>query len=205
MTEAIITLTIATSVLLGSPGPATLSLAAVGATFGVSRGLPYLTGILLGLLVAMAGAIFGVAAIFTRWPEARLITQLLGATYLFYVSYRIATAAVLVPEEIGQADIPKMRDGFILNLLNPKAYAAFFVLFSQFLIPLDNVNAQYVITYTVIFVIAIIVDATWLIIGSAIRSIFTNSRSARAMRIIFALSIVTATLWTLLNSWSEMQ
>jgi threonine/homoserine/homoserine lactone efflux protein len=200
MTEAIITLTIATAVLLGSPGPATLSLAAVGATFGVSRGLPYLTGILLGLLFAMAGAIFGVAAIFTRWPEARLITQLLGAAYLFYVSYKIATAPVLMAGESDATNIPKLRDGFILNLLNPKAYAAFFVLFSQFLVPLENVRAQYAITYLIIFVIVIIVDSIWLVIGSAIRSIFANSASARAIRIIFALSIVIATLWTLLNS-----
>ena len=200
MIEAIITLIIATSVLLGSPGPATLSLAAVGASFGVSRGLPYLTGILLGLLFAMAGAIFGVAAIFTRWPEAKLVTQLLGAAYLFYISFRIATAPVLSPGDIEQIDIPGMRDGFILNLLNPKAYAAFFVLFSQFLIPLENVRSQYVISYIIIFIIAIVVDSIWLVIGSAIRSMFTNPKSARAIRIAFALSIVLATLWTLLTS-----
>ena len=93
-----------------------------------------------------------------------------------------------------------MRDGFILNLLNPKAYAAFFVLFSQFLIPLENLRSQYVITYIVIFIIAIVVDSIWLVIGSAIRSIFTNPKSARAIRIAFALSIVLATLWTLLTS-----
>jgi threonine/homoserine/homoserine lactone efflux protein len=200
MTEAIITLTIATSVLLGSPGPATLSLAAVGATFGVTRGLPYLAGILLGLLVAMAGAIFGVAAIFTRWPEVKLATQLLGAAYLFYVSYRIATAPVLDHGDSEQTNVPRLRDGFILNILNPKAYAAFFVLFSQFLVPLENVRAQYSITYIIIFVIAIIVDSIWLVIGSAIQSIFANRKFARVIRVIFASAIVIATLWTLLNS-----
>jgi threonine/homoserine/homoserine lactone efflux protein len=200
MTEALITLTIATSVLLGSPGPATLSLAAVGATFGVSRGLPYLAGILLGLLFAMAGAIFGVAAIFTRWPEAKLITQLLGAAYLFYVSYRIATAPILVVGDEDQTKIPGLRDGFILNLLNPKAYAAFFVLFSQFLIPFGGTAIQYTITYIIIFVVAVIVDSIWLIVGSGIRSIFANETWARTVRVLFALSIVIATVWTLLSS-----
>jgi threonine/homoserine/homoserine lactone efflux protein len=200
MTEAVITLIIATSVLLGSPGPATLSLAAVGATFGVSRGLPYLTGILLGLLIAMAGAIFGVAAIFTRWPEAKLITQLLGATYLFYVAYKIATASVLVQGESEQSKIPKLRDGLILNVLNPKAYAAFFVLFSQFLIPIADARVQYGLTYVIIFIVAVIVDSIWLIVGSGIRSIFANESWARTVRVLFALSIVIATVWTLLSS-----
>jgi len=200
MTEAIFTLTIATGILLGSPGPATLSLAAVGATYGVSRGLPYLTGILLGLFCGMAGAVFGVVAIFTRWPEARSFVQLLGAAYLFYVSYRIATAPVLAAGETEQVNIPRLRDSFILNLLNPKAYAAFFVLFSQFLVPLENVQAQYIVTSLVICLVAVIVDSIWLIIGSGIRSIFTHSRSARLVRVLFALSIVIATLWTLFTS-----
>ena len=199
MIEALITLVIATSLLLGSPGPATLSLAAVGATFGISRGLPYLAGILLGLLVAMAGAIFGVAAIFSRWPEVRMATQLLGAAYLFYVSYRIATAPVLLSDDDEQANMPRLRDGFILNILNPKAYAALFALFSQFLVPLESVRAQYVVSFAVIFIIAVVVDTIWLMIGSGIRSIFANPRSARAVRVLFALSIVMATLWTLLN------
>ncbi len=199
MIEAIVTLTLATGVLLGSPGPATLSLAAVGATFGVRYGLPYLTGILTGLFCAMLGAVFGVAAVFTQWPQAEWIVQLLGATYLMYVAYRIATAPVLTNGDIKQHKAPGLRDGFILNLLNPKAYAAFFVLFSQFLLPLEELSAQYLATSLIVFAVAVFVDSIWLAIGSGIRSIFANPRSARVTRILFALSIVIATLWTLLG------
>jgi len=197
MIEAIITLTVATAVLLGSPGPATLSLAAVGATFGVRGGAPYLAGILMGLFCAMMGAVFGVAAIFTQWPQAEKIVQLLGAAYLMYVAYRIATAPVLADGDLAKHKAPALRDGFVLNLLNPKAYAAFFVLFSQFLLPLEEPSAQYLATSLIVFAVAVIVDSIWLAIGSGIRSIFANPRSARATRILFALSIVFATLWTL--------
>ena len=40
--------------LVGSPGPATLSIAATGAAFGQRRGLAYMAGILAGLAVVMA-------------------------------------------------------------------------------------------------------------------------------------------------------
>jgi threonine/homoserine/homoserine lactone efflux protein len=199
MLEAIITLTVATAVLLGSPGPATLSLAAVGATFGVRGGVPYLIGILLGLFCAMMGAVFGIAAVFTQWPQAERIVQLLGASYLMYVAYRIATAPVLADGDFEQSKAPGLRDGFVLNLLNPKAYAAFFVLFSQFLLPLEELSTQYLATSLIVFAVAVIVDSIWLAIGSGIRSIFANPKSARATRILFALSIVFATLWTLLG------
>lgn len=199
MLEAIITLTVATAVLLGSPGPATLSLAAVGATFGVRGGVPYLIGILLGLFCAMMGAVFGIAAVFTQWPQAERIVQLLGASYLMYVAYRIATAPVLANADFEQSKAPGLRDGFVLNLLNPKAYAAFFVLFSQFLLPLEELSTQYLATSLIVFAVAVIVDSIWLAIGSGIRSIFANPKSARVTRILFALSIVFATLWTLLG------
>ena len=199
MTEALLTLTVATTMLLGSPGPATLSLAAVGATFGVSKGLPYLVGILLGLLCAMAGAVFGVAAIFVQWPQAKWVVQILGAMYLFYIAFRIATAPVLMNGETAQHKMPGFRDGFILNLLNPKAYAAFFVLFSQFLLPFETVPARYIATSLLIFMVDDVVDSVWIVVGSAVRSIFTHPRTARATRVLFGLSIVIATVWTLLS------
>jgi threonine/homoserine/homoserine lactone efflux protein len=62
---------------------------------------------------------------------------------------------------------------------------------------LEELSTQYLATSLIIFAVAVIVDSIWLAIGSGIRSIFANPRSARATRILFALSIVFATLWTL--------
>ena len=114
-----------------------------------------------------------------------------------YVAYRIATAPVLADGDFEQSKAPRLRDGFVLNLLNPKAYAAFFVLFSQFILPLQEISTQYLATSIIVFAVAVVVDSIWLVIGSGIRSIFANPRSARATRVLFALSIVFATLWTL--------
>lgn len=198
MTEALVALIIAASVLLGSPGPATLSLAAVGATAGVARGLPYLAGILIGLACAMAGAVVGVAAIFVQWPQARIIVQVLGALYLAYIAYRIAFAPINSDSSADASAAPGFRDGVVLNILNPKLYAGFFVLFSQFLLPMQNAVAQYAATAAVMFVIGIVVDSIWLGIGSTIQALFTHPRSARAIRVLFGLSIVVATVWALL-------
>ena len=107
---------------------------------------------------------------------------------------------MLDASEADPADIPGLRDGFILNILNPKAYAAFFVLFSQFLVPFDSAKLRYAVTYIIIFAVAALVDSMWLAIGSGIRSVFANRKYARAVRVLFALSIVAATLWTLIKS-----
>ncbi len=200
MPEAIAALVIATAALLGSPGPATLSLAAVGATSGVSRGLPYYAGILAGLLFAMLGAIAGLATVLGRWPQAGLVIQLLGATYILYVAWKIATAPTVTEDASKDIRHPGFRDGFILNILNAKAYAAFLALFSQFLLPIDNRVFAYLASATVCFGVAIIVDAAWLLAGGFLQSIFRNPRSARLIRIVFGLLIVASVIWMVANS-----
>ncbi|MGI9199856.1 MAG: LysE family translocator [Woeseiaceae bacterium] len=198
MTESLIALVIAAAVLLGSPGPATMSLAAVGGSVGFKNGVPYLIGILIGLIAAMGGAVLGVAAIFVQWPQARLGVQILGAVYLLYISWKIAFAPIGNEAESNRPQVATLRDGVILNVLNPKLYAGFFVLFSQFLLPLDSATLQYIATGAVMFSIAVILDSVWLAIGSSIQRIFAHPRYARPVRVLFGLSIVVATAWALL-------
>jgi len=59
MLEALFSLVSVSFLLLGSPGPAPIALAASGATFGVRESVPFLTGILAGLLVAIFTAAVG--------------------------------------------------------------------------------------------------------------------------------------------------
>ena len=200
MLEAIAALVIATAALLGSPGPATLSLAAVAATIGISRGLPYYFGILTGLLFAMLGAIAGLATVLARWPQVSLVIQVLGATYILYVAWKIATAPTVTEDDSKNIRHPGFRDGFILNILNAKAYAAFLALFSQFLLPIDDLMFAYVASATVCFGVAIVVDAAWLLAGGFLQSIFRNPRSARRIRIVFGILIVASVIWMLAAS-----
>ena len=193
MFEASLVLIIATLFLLGSPGPATLSLAAVGATVGFTRGLGYLYGILSGLIVVILGAGFGIAAVFSRLPKLAFVIQIAGSTYLLWIAYRIAAAPPLEEQSSALLSPPSFTDGFILNLLNPKAYVAFFAVFSQFRLPFEDSIVSFTSTAAICFAIAVFVDILWLWVGGLMRSKFTNPRSSRVIRIIFAIMIVVAT------------
>ena len=198
MLEAIAALVVATTAMLGSPGPATLSLAAVGATGGVAKGLPYYLGILSGLLFAMLGAVVGIATVLAKWPQAGFGIQLVGAAYILYVAWKIATT-----DTASQSDgvsHPGFRDGFILNILNAKAYAAFLALFSQFLLPIDSAAFAYLATAAICFGVAVVVDAAWLFAGGFLQSLFRERKTARTIRILFGLSIVASVIWMLATS-----
>lgn len=197
MTEALITLLTTTALLLGSPGPAPLALAATSATFGTRRGVPFLMGILSGLTVAIICASIGLASLFTTFPTMKLICQFIGAAYILYIAYKIATA----PAGLTNAPLnpPNFKDGFILNLLNPKAYAAFLAIFSQFLLPLNTNTLSYIATGIACLLVATIVDILWLLLGGILRPLFAKPRQARAIRVIFALAMILAVSSALLS------
>lgn len=197
MLESIVTLVSATALLLGSPGPAPLALAATGASHGVKRGFPFLAGILVGLSVAIIGAISGLSALFSAWPELRFSVQVAGALYILFVAYKIASSPVLSADRSGGAAAPAFLDGFVLNLLNPKAYAAFLAIFSQFRLPLAADLPGYLATGLVCLLVAAAVDFIWLCLGSVIRPVFASPKWARLLRVSLATAMVFAVVWAL--------
>jgi len=199
MIEALLSLVSVVALLLGSPGPAPLALAAVGTTFGVKEGIPFLLGILSGLTVAIVGATIGVAAMFSVYPSAKTVVQTIGGLYVLYVATRIATAPVASGED-SQISAPSFTDGFIFNILNPKAYAAFLAIFSQFLLPFENQAYAYLSTSVICILVATFVDSVWLFLGGAIRPIFRKPIQARLLRVFFAISMVLAIGWAFLKS-----
>ena len=81
--------------LTGSPGPATLSLTATGAAFGIRRGLAYGAGITLGMLAVMGLTASGVVTAVLILPGLAPLVTALAALYFLYLAFRIATAPPL--------------------------------------------------------------------------------------------------------------
>jgi len=199
MAEAFISLIVTTTLLLGSPGPATLSLAATGAAVGFRKGIPFLAGILVGLAIAITTAAVGLASIFSNFGELRLVAQIAGALYIVYLALKIATSPILAENGKSANTAPKFLDGFILNLLNVKAYAVFLAVFSGFLLPLDSSLLAYIATALVCMSVATTVDIIWLWFGGAIRPLFTKPRAARTLRVVFAILMVGSVAAVMLN------
>ncbi len=165
MLETVVSLIAATALLLGSPGPVPLALAATSAVFGFCASLPFLLGILVGLALAMSVGAAGLTLLFSTLPSSGIVMQVAGALYSSYVAWKIATAPTLATQLAARDSLPTYSDGLILNLLNPKAYAAFLALFSQFLLPVASSAYNTVATAVIVFVVAIAVDTLWLAIG----------------------------------------
>lgn len=198
MLDSLLVLIGATTLLLGSPGPAPLALAASSAIFGTAKTIPFLLGILTGLGFAIIGSAMGLSLLIENNPSAKVALQIIGALYIFYIALKIATAPIH-SFETGSQTQPSFMDGLILNLSNPKAYAAIFALLTQFALPNQSNIVSLVVSGLVCYAVAIVVDTAWVLVGSALRRLFAHPIYARPIRLLFALLMLSAVALTFLS------
>ena len=117
--------------LTGSPGPATLSLAGTAAAFGVRKGVPLAAGCIAGVVLVMLVTASGLAGLVLAQPFLGPVVRGLAGAYMLYLAWRIATAPPIgAANRAGRA--PSLLADILLNIGNPKAYAAMAALFSGF-------------------------------------------------------------------------
>jgi threonine/homoserine/homoserine lactone efflux protein len=177
--------------LAGSPGPATLSLAATGAAFGARRGLGYMTGINLGMVAVMAITASGIVGLVLALPGATPIVLALSSGYFAYLAFRIATAPPLV-EARKQDRQPSFAGGVFLSLINPKGYAAMAALFSSFILIGDRLALDVGVKIVVLSAIIASVNIAWLIAGAALTRVFKEPRTNRIVNVSFAVLLIAS-------------
>ncbi len=200
MIDALVSLIIASFLLLGSPGPTPLALAAVGAAFGFRDGTPFLFGILVGLAAVVSLGAAGMSAFFEAFPNSRFFVQLCGGLYICYIAFKVAIAPVSAGEQALAGAAPSFKDGVIFNLLNPKAYAVLLALYSQFGLPFQNEAIATFATGLVVYATGIVIDVVWLSLGGVLRPVFSAPLAARIVRVFFALAMVAAVIYTFVKS-----
>lgn len=177
--------------LAGSPGPATLSLAATGAAFGARRGLGYMTGINLGMVAVMGITATGMVGVLLALPGATPIVLALSAGYFAYLAFRIATAPPLA-EGGRQRRQPSFAGGIFLSLINPKGYAAMAALFSSFVLIRERLALDVAAKIFVLAVIIAAVNIAWLVAGAALTRFFKDPRMNRIINVSFAILLIAS-------------
>ncbi len=183
--------------LAGSPGPATLSLAATGAAFGARRGLGYMTGIIIGMVVVMGITATGVVGVVLALPGATPVVVALAAAYFVYLAFRIATAPPLA-EGTRQSRRPSFAGGVFLSLVNPKGYAAMAALFSGFVLVRERLALDVAAKAIVLAAIISAVNLAWLVAGAALTRFFREPRTNRIINVTFAVLLVASVAFALL-------
>jgi threonine/homoserine/homoserine lactone efflux protein len=130
---------VAATLLLLTPGPAVLYIVARSVEQGRIAGLASVFGITTGTLVHVLASTLGLSALLASSALAFAVVKYAGAGYLIYMGVqRILkrTETSSSPSELRKRSLGRLyRDGFVVNLLNPKTALFFLAFLPQFVDP----------------------------------------------------------------------
>ena len=135
--EILSTFIIASAVLAIAPGPDNIYVLMQSIANGKKYGLATTTGLVSGCLVHTTLLAFGVSAIIKESDQIFFAIKLFGAIYLFYLAYKVFKSDAHL--HFSNSEVPKkglvqlFKQGFIMNVLNPKVTIFFLAFFPGFL------------------------------------------------------------------------
>ena len=189
--ESVGPLLLASAAIMGSPGPATISLFAAGSAYGVRRSLPYLVGIIVGTTIVLVAVAAGITAALLALPAIGSVLIWISAAYILWLAYRIATAPPL-SEQTAVSDVPSLAGGALLGVANPKAWVAIAAVFASSHLA-DDATMDAAAKIAVLTAMIIVICATWLVAGTSLARLFRDPRRARVVNAALAVALIGAT------------
>jgi threonine/homoserine/homoserine lactone efflux protein len=186
---AAVPLLLASLVIMGSPGPATISLVAAGSAYGLRRSLAYLAGVVAGTMAVLLAVASGITAALLAIPALGRVLAACAGAYILWLAWHVATAPPLGRTEGSPAS--SLAGGALLGVANPKAWLAIAAVFaSAELAPDAAVDAAAKVLLLAGMIVAI--NATWLAAGASLAPLLHDRRRARLVNGVLATALVGA-------------
>ena len=190
--QPLLALLLASTVIMGSPGPSTISATAVGAAFGIRRAFGYVSGLVMGTTVVLLAVALGIVAVLLSIPEAARVLTVLSALYILYLAFKIATAPPL-KSEARYASAPAFAGGFVLGIANPKAYFSIGAVFagSPSLVADHALDAA--LKIALLGTMVVLIHGFWVLAGASLSRVLRHPLGSRIVNVGLAASLVVAT------------
>ena len=165
-------------------------LTASGANFGFRRAVPHMLGIILGFPAMVLAIGLGLGTVFSALPWLHLALKYVGAAYMLYLAWRIATA------ERGKGAATTKPISFFeaagFQWVNPKAWIMGVGALAAYTVPDAPVWSEAARVAGAFVVTGIISSALWCGFGVAIGRLLTSDRAFRLFNYAMALALVAS-------------
>jgi len=190
--DAIGTLVVTSLAIMGTPGPATLSLTAAGSAYGVRRSLSYLAGIIAGTTAVLLAVATGITAALLALPAVRPVLLAAGAAYIVWLAYHIATAPPLAAAD-RSAPAPSLAGGLLLGVANPKAWVAIAAVFVSARIAAHTLVDSGV-KVAALSLMVVVINAGWLVAAAWVAPALRDPVRSRRANVGLAAALVVSTV-----------
>ena len=180
--QSVLALLLASLVIMGSPGPSTISVTAVGAAYGFRRSLAYASGLIAGTTAVLCAVAVGVVAFLLAIPHGAPVLVTISAVYILYLAYRIATAPPLAAQR-DQAAAPAFAGAFLLAIANPKAWLAIAAVFAAS-------TLHPALKIALLTGMIVIIHLAWLTAGASLSRVLHHPLASRIINVALAAALV---------------
>ena len=176
-----------------TPGPNNMMLLASGVNFGFRRTLPHMAGISLGCMIMLLVVGVGLEQVFTALPQLYDVLRYLGAAYLLWLAWKIATAHP-VADQTSRGQRPlKLWQAAAFQWVNPKAWVMIVGAASTYA-PRDNYLANVAVLAGLLGLVNAPAICVWAGFGTALRPLLSHPAWVRVFNISMALLLVLSLL-----------
>ena len=178
--NSLISFAVASVALLVIPGPAVIYIVNRSVADGRQIGLAAVVGLELGTFMHVLAATVGLSAILATSENAFNVVKYLGASYLVLIGLRTLTRK---PEAISTSassmtQSQAFRQGFIINMLNPKIALFFLSFLPQFIDPNISSNARQSLILGSVFVLCgFVIDGIYALTASSLREVLVRGKA----------------------------
>lgn len=174
-----------------SPGPVNLMCASSGLQHGFLRTLPFVSGATIGFTLLLIATGLGITKVVQQLPRFSDILLVFGCLFIGYLGVRVLISNNEVA--FNRQGTPGFWEGFLLQWLNPKAWAACVAGISLF--SAGKPLLQLGIFASIYFSICFASIAAWALIGDKAALIFNNQKRRSAFNILMGGSLIAIALY----------
>ena len=182
--------------LIITPGPGVLSAAGVGTSFGFRSGIRYVFGLFLGTNIVALLVISGLASIIFSYPMVRSICLFLSSIFFIYLSLKIMLKGANL-NFLKSQNIPGIKYGIILQLINPKAYIVNLTFYSGFAFYPSNFLTEILLKLFISNLIWIPIHLIWLYAGVLFYELPLNKTLKNIVRYFMGISLILVAILSL--------
>ena len=204
--DILFTFIIASAALAIAPGPDNIYVLMQSIANGKKYGLATTAGLVSGCLVHTTLLAFGVSAIINESDEIFFAIKLFGAMYLFYLAYKVFKSDAYI--QLSDGEFPKkglvqlFKQGFIMNVLNPKVTIFFLAFFSGFLFSesLSHIIQFYVLGLLFMLVALIVFGLIAILSGSISNYLKSHAKLGLSLKWLQIVVFIGIGLFILLSN-----
>ena len=149
---------LASAALAISPGVDNIYVLMQSVINGRKYGLATVTGLMSGCLVHTTLVTFGISTLISQNEKLFFVIKLLGTLYVFFLAFKVwrSDASLQLSDRVEKKNVIQLyKQGFVMNVLNPKVSIFFLAFFPGFLF---STNLSTIIQFYILGFLFIIVS-----------------------------------------------